>query len=267
MCPPNTRHFAVEVRSGTLTDLRWALANPHLSLHIPASSRISQSTQVKRNGRPRRPPASLTSIVSNLHLLLDVPSFARWPLKLHFFASEVHAAWEKRCKSTEKSLRKTLPVVTDFAAGKPTTKAPVSDVEDENLDMTQKPEQWGIHALPLDYAPLKDYVAKGNSVIEFEQEGKCVVCHEPLESGKGLHVICNNHGCEGVGHLACWSQHLLSSCEQGEDVDILPLEGACPKCHGAVDWGLMMKELTLRTRGKKDVEKLLKEKRKRAAKA
>ncbi|CRK28749.1 hypothetical protein BN1708_004732, partial [Verticillium longisporum] len=63
----------------------WALTNPHLSLHIPSESRISRAAGVKKNGHPKRPRPGITSIMSNLHLLLRVPSFERWPLKLHFF--------------------------------------------------------------------------------------------------------------------------------------------------------------------------------------
>lgn len=78
----------------------WALTNPHLLLHIPDEARLAVSTRQKKNGRPRRPPPSLKSVVSNLHLLTGVPSFARWLLNVHFFAREAHAAWESWIDST-----------------------------------------------------------------------------------------------------------------------------------------------------------------------
>ncbi|KAI1348354.1 hypothetical protein F5Y01DRAFT_214204 [Xylaria sp. FL0043] len=231
----------------------WALNNPHLSLHIPAASRITVSTQRKRNGHPKRPPHSVKSIISNLHLLLRVPSFARWPLKLHFFDPEVHKAWIRYCDAASEPLRKTIPVYTDFAP------APVGEGTSAE---TQDP--WGIHALPLDYAPMKSYVEKTRSLYSFEREGDCVICGEHLAHEEGLYATCSHALCEGTGHVSCWSRHLLGN-NPGED--IIPISGHCPKCHGEVLWGDMMKEMSLRLRGQKEVDKLLRIPRKRKSRA
>lgn len=234
-------------------------------MHIPSGSRITISTQVKANGQPRKPPKSLASVVSNLHLLLRVPSFARWPLKVHFFNAEVYAAWERWCSTSNEKLRSSLSVVTDFGSGSTPggggeTEATASE---RGSGVEGEPQPWGIHGLPLDYEPIKEYVAKGQDIFEFERQGRCVVCREELASGEGLHALCTNTGCDGVAHLSCWSRHFLSAGEAGS---ILPIDGQCPKCKGVVRWGDMMRELTLRVRGKKDVEKLLNHKRRRAPK-
>ena len=242
-------HF-VELTSFLISLNRWALANPHLSLHIPASSRISISTQTKNNGQPRRPLPSLTSIMSNIHLLVRVPSFSRWPLKLHFFAPDAHAAWERWCSTANEPTRVDLPVVTDFAPPEGHAEAGSGGANPSG----------GIHALPLDYEPIKDYVAKGKDVFDFEREGRCVVCDEPMAPGQGVYALCTNGGCEGVGHLSCWGHHMLSA---NDRQGVLPVEGRCPKCKETVLWGDMMKELTLRLRGEKEVAKLLKAGRKR----
>ncbi|KAK4167937.1 hypothetical protein QBC43DRAFT_366971 [Cladorrhinum sp. PSN259] len=242
----------------------WALTNSHLTLHIPTESRITVSSQRKRSGQARRPPHSLVAILSNLHLLLRVPSFSRWPLKLHFFAPEVYAAWKRYDAKADGRLRDSLEVLRDFggkdaAATASKSAASQRDSEDED-DQAKTP--WGIHALPLDYGPIKDYVTKGQDVFDFERQGSCVVCHKTLSPGEGLQAICTNTGCEGVGHLSCWSLHMVAGTEE-----ILPLEGKCPKCKGDIHWAEMMKELTLRTRGQKEVENLLKVKKRRATKS
>ncbi|KAI0502962.1 hypothetical protein F5B22DRAFT_580656 [Xylaria bambusicola] len=229
----------------------WALNNPHVSLHIPTNSRITVATQRKRNGQPKRPTHNMKSIISNIHLLLRVPSFARWPLKLHFFAPEFYGTWTKCCDTATEPLRETIPVYTDFP--------PSSAAEDA---CTDEPSPWGIHALPLDYAPMKEYVEKTQSLYSFEREGECVVCDEHLEHGEGLYATCSNSLCEGTGHISCWSRHLLGN-NPGED--IIPISGHCPKCEGKVIWGDMMKEMSLRIRGQKEVEKMLKKRRKRKA--
>ncbi|KAK3685186.1 hypothetical protein B0T22DRAFT_409377 [Podospora appendiculata] len=253
----------------------WALTNPHLSMHIPSSSRLTVPRGTKSNGRPRRPAKSMGSILSNLHLLVRVLSFERWPLKLHFFAPDVLAAWKRWCATTNEALRQSLPVLTSFADDGPSlaTKAAISGdsasasvgAEGGQGDAEQA-APWGIYALPLDYEPIKEYVAKAQAVFEFEREGDCVVCRETIDAGRGLHAVCSNKDCEGVGHVTCWSRHLLSASGSGE-TGILPIHGECPKCHGEVQWGDMMKELTLRLRGGKEVEKLLKTKRRRVTKA
>ncbi|KAB5575566.1 hypothetical protein GE09DRAFT_1092519 [Coniochaeta sp. 2T2.1] len=244
----------------------WAITNPHLSMHIPSPARISISTQRKKNGQPRRPRASMTSIMSNLHLLLGVPSFARWPLRLHFFSRDAHTAWEKWRATAKEPMRRSIAILTDFGSGDAVAAKPASSaaMETEGEASTAEPTPWGIHALPLDYAPMKDYVAKGRDVFTFEREGDCVVCKGHMPPGEGLYALCSNDGCEGVGHVACWSRHLLP---EGEKESILPVEGTCPKCNGPVRWGDMMTELTLRMRGQKEVDKLLKKKREVKAKA
>lgn len=191
----------------------------------------------------------MKSIISNVHLLLRVPSFARWPLKLHFFAPEVHKAWNKCCDTASEPLRETIPIYTDFPP----------NLDDEGTPSAD-PSLRGIHALPLDYAPMKEYVEKTRSLYSFEREGNCVVCNEYMEHGEGLYATCSNSLCEGTGHISCWSQHLLGS-NPGED--IVPISGHCPKCEGKVNWGDMMKEMSLRIRGQKEVDKLLRKPRKR----
>ncbi|KAI0141593.1 GIY-YIG catalytic domain-containing protein [Xylariaceae sp. FL1272] len=225
----------------------WALNNSHLSLHIPHSSRISHSTSRKRNGAPKRPRHSLSSIMSNVHLLLSVPSFKRWPLRLHFFAPDAHKAWEKWCVGAG-TVREGVDVVTDFGPG------------DEEAE-----RDWGIHGLPLDYAPMTRYVQKTKDLYAFEREGDCVFCHQKLEPDNGLYATCSNADCEGTGHLTCWSRSFLND-ENGEDAqeqEVLPVEGRCPNCYGNVAWIDMMREVTLRVRGQKDVDRLLKVRKKR----
>ncbi|TPX09551.1 uncharacterized protein E0L32_009294 [Thyridium curvatum] len=230
----------------------WALNNPHISLHIPSSSRLTVSTSRKRNGHPRRPPLSQSSVISNLHLLLRVPSFARWPLKLHFFAPDVFTAWERWCNQSKETLGASRQVVTDFGPGAVTTASSAQAGADSTAE-----ESWGIHSLPLDYAPVKGYVAKGRQLFDFEQQGDCVVCEEPMRPDDGLYALCPNDGCDGVGHLRCWSRHMLDKEPRSADEPIIPVQGSCPKCGSDIEWGHMMKELSLRVRGQKEVDKLL----------
>ncbi|KAJ4256775.1 Slx4p interacting protein [Fusarium torreyae] len=229
----------------------WALTNPHLTLHISTDERITKAApKAKGKRKARRPIHSLKSVVSNLHLLIGVPSFARWPLTLHFFAKESKKAWDKRIQSPDAPPREDIKIAMDFAP-------------EDTSHPGSTPEAWGIHALPLDYAHLKPYVEKAHNVVSFEREGNCVHCHESLESNKGLQPMCPHDGCEAMGHLDCWGKHALKDEDRGT---LLPRSCTCPSCGGKINWSDMMKELTLRVRGQKEVQALLK-KRRRTKKA
>jgi structure-specific endonuclease subunit SLX1 len=180
--------------------------------------------------------------MSNIHLLTGVPSFEKWPLNLHFFHKDARAAWDHWLRSTARAARASLKIHEDFTQSTAGSSAgPVN----------------GIHGLPLDYSPIKEYVQKANDVVSFEQEGDCVHCKEKLDSGKGLHAMCPNSECVAMGHLDCWSRYALGSSNDGS---IIPENCSCPACDGTIRWGDMMKELSLRVRGGKETEKLLKRK-------
>ncbi|PSR76960.1 hypothetical protein BD289DRAFT_456843 [Coniella lustricola] len=236
----------------------WALTNSHLSLHIAPEERITVSTQRKRSGMPKRPPLKMSAILSNVHLLLGVPSFSHWPLKLHFFDREVYSQWDKYCSSADVGpLSRSLEIVTDFrspAAALAGTTTQTAFLED------------GFSSGEEECSDTSDKEEKGQDITTFEREGDCVVCHQQLDHDKGLHAICSQAGCEGVGHLDCWSRHLLSQQVQEEDSSsvILPMDGQCPQCHGLVKWSDMMKELTLRTREPMELDKLVKRRKKAA---
>ncbi|KAK3351272.1 hypothetical protein B0H65DRAFT_112825 [Neurospora tetraspora] len=264
----------------------WALNNPHKSLHIPAEKRAEAVKGLgrRKTGHLKRPRKSLTGVMESLRMLVGVRSFGRWPLRVHFFEEEVWRVWEKvGMKNAFGGLK--IPVVTDF--GGPTASSQGARVDEELLDPgidggdgnddddddedAQNEKKHGIYALPLDYTPIKEYVAKGQEIFEFERQGNCVVCKEAMAAGRGLYAICPKTSCEAVGHVDCWSRCLLKQeakkVGMGRGDEILPTKGECLKCHGEVLWGDMMKELTLRIRGQAEVEKLLKKKKRRRAAA
>ncbi|EAA32366.1 structure-specific endonuclease subunit SLX1 [Neurospora crassa] len=265
----------------------WALNNPHKSLHIPAEKRAEAVKGLgrRKTGHLKRPRKSLVGVMEALRMLVGVRSFGRWPLRVHFFEEDVWRVWERggwKAKSGGGGVGELgdlkVEVVTDF--GSPTApqgagvigmgeEAENDPHDDDDGDDAQDENKHGIYALPLDYAPIKDYVAKSQEIWEFERQGSCVVCKEAMVAGRGLYAICPNTSCEAVGHLDCWSRCLLKQETRRMKIDegdeILPVKGECPKCHGEVLWGDMMKELTLRIRGQAEVEKLLKKKKRRRA--
>jgi structure-specific endonuclease subunit SLX1 len=183
----------------------------------------------------------MKSIMSNIHILTGVASFVRWPLNLHLLAQEAKKAWDGWIKQSDDPERPGLQISTDIV--------------DETTGILQESEPAGIHALALDYTPIKEYVQKAQHVVAFEKEGNCIHCDDELPSKEGLHAMCPNEGCEAMGHLGCWSKHALTG--EGNTDAIIPSNCRCPSCGGEVRWGDMIKELTLRVRGEEEVQRLL----------
>lgn len=236
----------------------WAWQNPHITTHIPAESRLQHAAGKKRSGHPKRPQHSVASLLSNLHLLLRVPTFSRWPLELRFFSEDVYKSWLKWCKSAAEPIRESINVFQDFPP-----------ITDEVLDSEDSPKakkrklNHGIQGLAVAYENEKTHVEKGRNIVDFEREGSCALCHDQLEHGAGIYTICPSPGCESVTHLTCLSQHFLR--DDGDS--LVPIMGRCPSCDTELRWVDVVKELTLRMRGQKEVEKLLKVKRARKGKA
>jgi structure-specific endonuclease subunit SLX1 len=94
--------------------------------------------------------------------------------------------------------------------------------------------------------------------VQFEREGRCTLCKGDLEHDAGIYAVCPNTECDSVTHLTCLGNYLL------EDADsVVPINGNCPSCKTELRWVDVVKEVTLRLRGQKEVEKLLKVKRAR----
>ena len=92
----------------------WALQNPHLTTHMTDEERIQRPTKGKGR-RPAPPRRSLDSVLGNLHLLLRVPSFSRWPLELRFFGREVYTVFQKTSTTTVAALPEHIPIITSFS--------------------------------------------------------------------------------------------------------------------------------------------------------
>lgn len=117
--------------------------------------------------------------------------------------------------------------------------------------------------MDVDYTDLKPHIEKAKDITEFEREGACAICHINLEPAGGLYVICPSAGCESVTHITCLSKHFL----KGDAEAVVPIMGSCPSCKAELRWVDVVKELSLRSRGQKEVQKLLRVKKSRNGKS
>ncbi|KAF1346112.1 hypothetical protein BDV97DRAFT_378986 [Delphinella strobiligena] len=234
----------------------WAWQNTHLTRHIAAEERITQAHRRTRTspktGRTRtrtgRPRVSLTDKLSNLHILLRAKSFERWPLEIRFFAEDVFKFWERCTAKMPEKLRSSIKVGMHM----PVINQGIAE-EDEQASK-------GINALDVTFQPMKPMIEK-SQILLAGSNSCCAVCHDPVDPAQSLLLVCVEERCESVSHLNCLSKHFLDV-EQGPNA-ILPIEGRCPTCKTTLRWSDLVKDLSLRMRGEKEVVEMFRQRRSR----
>ncbi len=249
------------------TCIRWAWQNTHLTRHIPVDDRITEArTRIKtsaKTGLTRkrivRPPLNLTDKLANLHLLLRADSFCRWPLDVRFFNEDVYDLWQRWCDRVDERIRDSVVVHLDFK--EPEIKSRTDGQTEDDMPMNPKPRPQGVEGLDVGFSPLRDHLKKSIDLLEAGNVS-CAICSSRLPEGQDCGATCPHPSCRAVSHLSCLSSAFLLG--EAEDV-IVPVSGHCPGCNAQVRWIDVVKELSLRTRGGKDLEKILREPRKKKA--
>ncbi|KAI9778108.1 MAG: Slx4p interacting protein [Peltula sp. TS41687] len=243
----------------------WAWQNTHTTRHIPAAERITEVRRRNKRGRPARPRVTLTDKLANLHLLLRVDSFKRWPLELTFFCEDVYRVWRTWNERVHSRIRDGVKVVLDFddAANRNGGETRIVDKQD-----AEEKEPRGIERIEVGYKGLKRRLQKSRDLLQDTTYLTCAVCRQRLKRREtSLLATCTSDTCNAVSHLTCLSQHFLddpaTSSPDNEEEAVLPTEGPCPDCSQSTRWIDVVKELTLRVRSEKEVEKLLATPRKR----
>lgn len=240
----------------------WAWQNTHATRHIDKDVRDARAEELQKGkkkaaspGRRRkRPSMSLEARLKNLHHLLGVGSFSRWPLHLRFFAPDVFVQWERHTSKLKTMLRKSITIQLTPAE----IPKLASDVSTE-LQTYYIPEV--IRAIPVAYEDCKSYVQKSRDLFENDRRHLCSVCTKEADIASSLILVCPIESCQTVSHLACLSQKFLT--ETVEQDALVPIDGTCPGCRNSIKWAAMMKELSLRTNGEDELKLLFKPKRKK----
>ncbi|KAL8703237.1 MAG: hypothetical protein Q9201_003570 [Fulgogasparrea decipioides] len=96
-----SRCFARRTYNLTMSEPRWAWQHFHITKRIAQHDRIDKPIKPTERKNSKCPDLTLKRGLTNLHLLLRVPSFNRWPLAVRFFYDDVYEAWVRH--STEAS--------------------------------------------------------------------------------------------------------------------------------------------------------------------
>lgn len=254
---------------------RWAWHNTHITKRIADEQRITAGvTRIKtspKTGRTRKrtalPRPSLIDKISNLHLLLRVPSFARWPLKVHFFCEDVYKAWERWSERVDGKIRGDIQILLDV-------KQPLEAVvhSDTPLSMQAKGKQkleavgkGGIEGLDTGYGNLTGHVEKSIFLLGEDESIMCAVCSDTIGPSTAMALVCPSEDCKAVFHMSCLAMRFLV--EESGLGPIMPTLGRCPTCRVELRWIDLVKEMSLRANGGKEVAQLMKKPSERKAKA
>ncbi|OQO15262.1 hypothetical protein B0A48_00645 [Cryoendolithus antarcticus] len=238
----------------------WAWQHTHLTRHVSPNSRLSRANpggtrlspkSGRLRKRPGKPRLCLTDRLANLHLLLRSSSFERWPLRVTFYAADVFKIWQRWLKqdpARDGGIRRGIEVVL---------------CEESAVEGGAEGAPSGIHALDVGYATLKSRLESSKALLEAAEPCRCTLCNVELPgNGDGM-LVCTHAACLSTTHLPCLAKHFLTN--GADKAALLPVEGTCPACRGDLHWVDLVKELSLRMRGEKEIEALFKVKRARKA--
>ncbi|KAL2863328.1 structure-specific endonuclease subunit SLX1 [Aspergillus lucknowensis] len=206
-----------------------------------------KKTQKKKRRPPgRRTRTSLKAHLEDLHLLLRSTYFKGWPLTLRFFAADVSQAWRIWCDRVDGVIPRHMKTILDGNC----------------VDASAPPEEselrvGSIKNIRSDYSHMQCYLEKTMFLLDGLGDLRCRICDIELKK-QDLIVVCPHMGCNCAGHLLCSSTRYMDTTNDGDA--LTPLAGKCPACAQTIQWHLMMRELSIRTRGGNTLHHMMKKK-------
>ena len=178
---------------------------------------------------------------------------------MRFFCEDVHRVWQRWVQHGSEAISPEIKVILDL-----------QQRPDEVHGMTKhdqgksKPDGCavglgGLGSLDVAYKGLKTHVEKSMFLLAENEGTKCAVCTDHVGPNPGLVLVCPVPDCQAASHITCLSSRFLARDDPTEAV--IPTEGSCPACKEVVQWMDLVKEMSLRTRGPKEVERLMKKPR------
>ena len=192
---------------------------------------------------------SLKNRISNLHLLLRVPSFSRWPLQVRFFCQEVYEKWQHWNETVDSSIRDSIKVSLDRNQSEETINTGNLPLSTQVKGQRNREAQGkgGVEGLDVGYSELKDHIEKSSSCLAEHEAFKCAICAKEMGSKSMTALMCNQEACRTVTHLTCLATRFVE--DEGANAAVTPVSGKCPGCKEELLWIDLVKELTLRLRG------------------
>ncbi|KAL9100623.1 MAG: hypothetical protein Q9163_004024 [Psora crenata] len=243
----------------------WAWRNTHVTKRIANDQRITvgkATDKPSRSGRARKCPApprpSLNDKLANLQLLLRAPSFARLPLAVRFFCEDVCHLWQQRNKQVRGHIGEGVEAMLDlkrhvgceYGVGTPV------DIKAKGKYKVGALGCNGVEGLDVGYSSLKDQIEKSIFHLADGKDLTCAVCSVSLGPELSTALVCPHEGCRATSHLSCLAGVFLV--EEGQSESLVPVLGTCPVCKKRTIWIELIKQMSLRAKGEKEVALLIK---------
>lgn len=116
-----------------------------------------------------------------------------------------------------------------------------------------------VQDIKVDYSVIQEYLEKARFLLDDPEGIRCELCDASMIPAEELVVVCPQKDCHRVYHLLCLSARFLSAIDNPDQ--LVPTHGTCPGCDNVVRWPLMMQELTLRCRAEKELQAVLRKKK------
>ncbi|KAK4694834.1 structure-specific endonuclease subunit SLX1, partial [Lecanoromycetidae sp. Uapishka_2] len=230
-------------------------------------------TKVKTSSKTGRkvkqfvaPRPSLTDKLSNLHLLLRVPSFAKWPLQVRFLCEDVYQMWQRWSERVDSEIREGIKIYLDVTQS---LEANVNGQAQTSVQAKGKRKgeaigKGGIDGLDIGYGDLKAHLEKSTFLLGEDEKIRCAVCSKTIGPSTTMALVCPRDSCKTATHMICLATRFLSA----EDVrdPVLPTSGRCPDCKEELQWIDLLKEMSLRANGDKEVSRLMEKPKERKLK-
>ncbi|GAD92142.1 hypothetical protein PVAR5_0729 [Paecilomyces variotii No. 5] len=216
-------------RTGAL-QFEWSWQHTVKCRHVDSEARAATHAQTgarKSKGQPKT-RTSLASHLGDLHVLLRSTYFRTWPLKVRFFSNDVYRVWQGWSDRVDGLIPDNMEIISPQHCGS------IRSAE----------------AVDSSYNSMRSYLEKAKTVLDDSQNIHCGLCKELLQLKDQMIVVCPTPSCRSTSHLLCLSSRFLRG--SGEADQMVPSEGTCVACEETVQWPMLMRELTLRTRGEYD---------------
>lgn len=184
---------------------------------------------------------------------------------MRFFSEDLHEFWCTWCERSSGEIRSDIDIIRDPSPPEPLpfTGRGVNGIQPlpgaEREDVFQK----AVELLDVGYGGLKPWIRTSLELVE-TGSNYCSVCSQRIVGRGDTMLVCPRADCSATTHVVCLARKFLGG-QEGNPV--IPMSGPCPRCTAKLQWADLIKELSLRARGNREMATLLKERRVRKAKA
>ncbi|KAF7621688.1 hypothetical protein AFLA_011980 [Aspergillus flavus NRRL3357] len=160
----------------------WAWQKPGKSRHLGDDDN-TESAREKGKTRPRGPARSLKGHLENLHALLRATYFSGLPLRVRFFADDVHQLWRVWSDRIDGFIPEHIKVIPDGSC-----------VENRQPGIEYL-RVGSVEHIQVDYSKIHSYLEKTTFQLDDPEDLQCKVCQAPVVPKEELVLVCPQTRC------------------------------------------------------------------------